>query len=86
MRSAIVAAILSLAAFTAVGFATPVAAGSVYQWCPVGRLGWGEAGAPSCGFSSYEQCTAVSAGACTQNPFYTGPSSADSRDARQRRR
>ncbi len=64
----------------------PAPAQSAYPWCPQGRLGWGEAGAPSCGFSSYDQCVAASGGACTQNPFYTGPSGAASGSAVRRGR
>ena len=67
--------IATIIALGTMAFPQSADAASVYQWCPVGRLGWGETGAPSCGFSSYEQCVAVSGGVCTQNPFYTGPSS-----------
>lgn len=84
MRYAIFAAILGMAAWGAADLSSPASAASAFQWCPVGRLGWGEAGAPSCGFSSYDQCVAASGGVCTQNPFYTGSTLA-APEARQRR-
>jgi hypothetical protein len=86
MRNAILAAVVSAGVWSAVAGENPAAAASAFQWCPVGRLGWGEAGTPSCGFSSYDQCVAATGGVCTQNPFYTGPASAEPRDKRLRRR
>ena len=68
--------------------ATPreATAASVFQWCPQGRLGWGEAGVPSCGFSSYDQCVAATAGGCIQNPLYNGPSNVSPDGSSHRRR
>jgi hypothetical protein len=46
-----------------------------YPWCSGG--GMSETGAPSCGFSSFEQCRAVST-RCTQNPLHQPSSPAES--------
>jgi hypothetical protein len=43
-----------------------------YPWCASGT-GISETGAPSCGFSTLEQCRAVSI-RCTQNPLHQGAS------------
>ena len=76
--------ILAVIAIAAVcGFVTSVEpsvseAAIVYPWCARARIS--EVGAPSCGFSSYEQCMAAQAsfgGACSENPFYQGPAGGD---------
>ena len=74
-----------IAAIDLIAMPRAAVAASVFQWCPQGRLGWGEAGAPSCGFSSYDQCVAATGGVCRENPFYTSPSPAANHAARRGR-
>jgi hypothetical protein len=89
MHATVLLGIFVASLIAAIGLiATPreATAASVFQWCPLGRLGWGETGVPSCGFSSYDQCVAVTGGVCIQNPLYSGPSNASPDDSSHRRR
>jgi len=65
--------LLTLIAFLTL--ATADALAWSYPWC--GGGGMSETGAPSCGFSSFEQCRAVST-RCTQNPLHQAPAPAKS--------
>jgi hypothetical protein len=54
---------------------TPVHAQD-YPWCVI--YGGGGGGAKNCGFTTYQQCMAATAGGsdfCIRNNWYTGPTS-----------